>query len=184
MEHKRPVDTAPGTAGDTHVAGSASAPKPPVVEAPTAPSSPPPSAGRAPAPTRAPAAVPAAGSAETSGPVETSGRAETPEPVKTPGRAETSEPAKDRARLLDPAEAERFRQRWHSVQAAFVDDPGGAVRQADKLASDAVDALGRAIAAHRQTLTEGRDDQEKSDTERLRLALRGYRDLLNQVIDA
>ncbi|MFC4052441.1 hypothetical protein ACFOY4_22375 [Actinomadura syzygii] len=166
MEHRRPVDTAPNTAGDTHVAGSATAPKPPVIEAPTAPSPPPPPAEPGPPPTPAPTPASASG------------------PAKTPGPAEKRGSAEKRAQLLDPAEAERFRQRWHDVQAAFVDDPGEAVRRADDLASDAVDALGRAIAAHRQTLTEGRDDQGKSDTERLRLALHGYRDLLNQVIEA
>ncbi|TYB47892.1 hypothetical protein [Actinomadura chibensis] len=163
MEHRRPADEAPGTAGDTRVAGTA--PQSPVVEArPTAPQRR--AASPSPAASPPPAAAPTPAPASASGPAPASGSAET------------------RARLLDPAEAERFRARWHEVQAAFVDDPGEAVRRADDLASDAVDALGRAIAAHRRTLTEGRDDQGKPDTERLRLALHGYRDLLNQVIEA
>jgi hypothetical protein len=34
-------------------------------------------------------------------------------------------------RELDPAERERFDERWHSVQSRFVDDPKGAVIEAD-----------------------------------------------------
>ncbi|WP_051712412.1 hypothetical protein [Spirillospora albida] len=89
-------------------------------------------------------------------------------------------------RLLDPSDSERFRQRWREVQSGFVDDPAEAVRRADELAGEVTDALGRAVAAHRRALSEapapGRD--ERPDTERLRLALRGYRDLLDRVFDA
>ncbi|MEV3925085.1 hypothetical protein [Actinomadura coerulea] len=87
-------------------------------------------------------------------------------------------------KLIAAAEAERFRERWHEVQAAFVDDPGESVRKADGLASEAVDALGRALAAHRRSLTEALDGGEAADTERLRLALRGYRDLLDRIFAA
>lgn len=87
-------------------------------------------------------------------------------------------------KLIASAEAERFRQRWHEVQAAFVDDPGESVRKADGLASEAVDALGRALAAHRRSLTEALEGGEAADTERLRLALRGYRDLLDRIFAA
>ncbi|GAA4373224.1 hypothetical protein GCM10023088_27770 [Actinomadura verrucosospora] len=87
-------------------------------------------------------------------------------------------------KLIDPAEAERFRERWHEVQAAFVDDPGESVRKADGLASEAVDALGRALAAHRRSLTAALDGGEAADTERLRLALRGYRDLMDRIFAA
>jgi hypothetical protein len=34
-------------------------------------------------------------------------------------------------RELDPTERERFDERWHSVQSRFVDDPRGAVLEAD-----------------------------------------------------
>ncbi|WP_141576219.1 hypothetical protein [Actinomadura sp. WMMA1423] len=98
----------------------------------------------------------------------------------TPGTAAGGAPDK----LFDPAEAERLRQRWHEVQAAFVDDPGESVRKADALASEAVDALGRALAAQRRSLTEALDGGEQADTERLRLTLRRYRDLLDRIYAA
>jgi hypothetical protein len=107
-----------------------------------------------------------------------------PDPIPVPAAVRGEEAAESPERLLDPAEAERFRERWREVQAAFVDDPGESVRKADDLASEAVDALGQAIAVHRRTLTEALDNGEYADTERLRLTLRGYRDLLDRIFAA
>lgn len=101
-----------------------------------------------------------------------------------PGTARGAATGGVQEKLIASAEAERFRERWHGVQAAFVDDPGESVRQADGLASEAVDALGRALAAHRRSLTEALDGGGPADTERLRLALRGYRDLLDRIFAA
>ncbi|GAA4225744.1 hypothetical protein GCM10022254_08330 [Actinomadura meridiana] len=132
-----------------------------------------------------------AGDARVAGPapkppvINTPGPPPKPPVVDTPGPPPPRTPAEPPAGFLAPDEAERLRKRWHEVQSGFVDDPDGAVRRADELASDAVDALGHAIAAHRRTLSEdGAADRERPDTERLRQALRGYRDLLNRVIDA
>ncbi|MGI5414559.1 hypothetical protein [Actinomadura luteofluorescens] len=105
-------------------------------------------------------------------------------PGSAPGTAPGSATGGVQEKLIASAEAERFRERWHGVQAAFVDDPGESVRQADGLASEAVDALGRALAAHRRSLTEALDGGGPADTERLRLALRGYRDLLDRIFAA
>ncbi|MFI0408673.1 hypothetical protein [Actinomadura sp. 3N508] len=120
------------------------------------------------------------------GDTHVAGPAPKPPAIDVPGPADAPAPAPAEApgRLLDAAEADRLRERWHEVQAGFVDDPGEAVRRADGLASDAVDALGHAIAAHRRSLAEAAATDGQPDTERLRLALRGYRDLLNRVIDA
>ncbi|TDD40010.1 hypothetical protein E1287_02240 [Actinomadura sp. KC06] len=170
-ERARAAGTAdPGVAGDTHVAGPA--PKPPVMDAPGPATAPP---ATAPPPT-----VPA----KPSGRTERSEQAKPSAQAAQSARAERSKPAASPGPLLDPAEAERFRERWREVQSGFVDDPGEAVRRADGLASDAVDALGRAIAAHRRSLAEDSAKDGRPDTERLRLALHGYRDLLNRVIDA
>ncbi|TDC53334.1 hypothetical protein E1281_17930 [Actinomadura sp. KC345] len=143
----------PGGGGDTHVAGPS--PETPVLAAPES------------VPDTAPDPVPA--------PPPGDARAARAESTPAPTPAGTP------AKLFDPAESERFRERWREVQSAFVDDPGGSVRRADDLASEAVDALGRAIAAHRRTLSEGLEGRGHADTERLRLALRGYRDLLDRI---
>ncbi|MGP4025516.1 hypothetical protein [Actinomadura sp. 3N407] len=187
MEHRRPGDRTPGTdgglsaderaraagtadrgvAGDTHVAGPA--PGPPAMDPPV--------------PDTAPDPIPAVGGdrgeAATAFPNPSpAGTPKTPATPGTPGTPGTP------AKLLDPAESERFRERWREVQSAFVDDPGRSVRKADDLASEAVDALGHAIAEHRRALSEELKNQERADTERLRLALRGYRDLLDRIFAA
>lgn len=105
-------------------------------------------------------------------------------PGATPGATPGAASGGVQEKLIAATEAERFRERWHEVQAAFVDDPGESVRKADGLASEAVDALGRALAAHRRSLTGALDGGEPADTERLRLALRGYRDLLDRIFAA
>ncbi|MFD0903781.1 hypothetical protein [Actinomadura sediminis] len=89
-------------------------------------------------------------------------------------------------RLVDPAEADRLRTRFRELQSAFVDDPRAAVRDADGLVTEATEVLARALAGRREALADGLGtDADASgggaDTERLRLALRAYRDLLDRV---
>jgi len=102
-------------------------------------------------------------------------------PDETPGRqGGTPE------RILAPPEADRFRQRWREVQSGFIDDPGDAVRKADELASEVAAALVRSLAARRRSLSEPLENGkgEGPDTERLRLAIRDYRDLLDRLLTA
>ncbi|WP_214411248.1 hypothetical protein [Sphaerisporangium fuscum] len=71
-----------------------------------------------------------------------------------------------------------FRQRWREIQAGFVDDPQDAVRQADQLVEEAVTA----IASRREALAGRWKDADRNDTEQLRLALRDYRSLLEDLV--
>ncbi|MEU5995590.1 hypothetical protein ABZ806_42000 [Spirillospora sp. NPDC047418] len=153
MEHRRHDERvpAPGVPGDTRVAGRA--PGPPAMDGP------------GPVPDTAPDPMPAAD----------------PRPEPAPAAAPDPAPPAAPDALFDPAETERFRERWRDVQSAFIDDPGDCVRRADELAAEAVDALGRALAAHRRTLSGALEGGGNADTERLRLALRGYRDLLDRI---
>jgi hypothetical protein len=64
----------------------------------------------------------------------------------------------------------------------FVDDPKGAVREADAV----LDEAARLLARRREELRRGWDGSgagSGADTEQLRLALTRYRDLTRQVID-
>ena len=45
-------------------------------------------------------------------------------------------------RPFPPEEAQRFAGSWQSVQARFVDDPAGAIREADQLVSQAMEVRG------------------------------------------
>jgi hypothetical protein len=86
--------------------------------------------------------------------------------------------------LLDPAATDRLQERWHDIQAEFVDDPRAALSRADQLTSEALDAFDDAVDI---ALGECRRQREAGaaaggnghiDTERLRVAMRGYRDLV------
>jgi hypothetical protein len=48
-------------------------------------------------------------------------------------------------RVLRPEESDRFSREWKNVQAKFVDNPKGAVADADRLVSDAMTARGYPI---------------------------------------
>ncbi|GAA3806076.1 hypothetical protein GCM10022226_27720 [Sphaerisporangium flaviroseum] len=71
-----------------------------------------------------------------------------------------------------------FQQRWREVQAGFVDDPRDAVERADQLVEEAVTAL----TTRRQGLVDRWKNSDQSDTEQLRLALRDYRSLLQDLV--
>lgn len=165
MEHRRHDERVPGPGvpGDTRVAGRA--PEPPAMDGP------------GPVPDTAPDPMPAPDPVPAEDTVPAADTAPAGVPMPAPGPAPSAAPEA----LFDPAETERFRERWRDVQSAFIDDPGESVRKADELAGEAVDALGRAIAAHRRTLSGALEGDGRADTERLRLALRGYRDLLDRI---
>jgi hypothetical protein len=85
-------------------------------------------------------------------------------------------------RLFHPEAAERFRDRWRDVKAVFVDDPSDAVRQASALSGDAVDELTTVLARLRENLDGHWDEGRETDTERLRVALRGYGSLIDRIL--
>lgn len=110
----------------------------------------------------------------------TAGRPE-PEPDAAPGVA----------RFLPDSAAEKLRTRWQAVQIGFVDDPRHSVEEADALLEQANAQFAEAVSAARASLRESwapsapgsaADDAGRS-TEELRGALRGYRRMLNQLLD-
>lgn len=84
--------------------------------------------------------------------------------------------------LVEPAAAERLRDRWREVKLTFVDDPSDAVRQAGDLAGEAVEELTAALGRLRQELDGNWSDGDDADTERLRVALRGYGSLIDRIL--
>lgn len=82
-------------------------------------------------------------------PTPANGMALTPKP----GQATPSDvDADQRAELLDSHQAERFRGRLRELQADFVDDPERAVREAQQLVGEAMQALTDALAERRRVL--------------------------------
>lgn len=84
--------------------------------------------------------------------------------------------------LVDPEAAERFRNRWRDVKGTFVDDPADAVRQASALSTEAVEELTAALGRLRQNLDDHWSEGKEIDTERLRVALRGYGSFIDRLL--
>jgi hypothetical protein len=89
-------------------------------------------------------------------------------------------PALGRFQALDPAEMEGYRSRWESIQIGFLDDPKGAVEQADAVVGE---VLGRLTQRHQALRAElNRQSDQGSDTESLRLAVRTYRSFFQVLV--
>lgn len=81
--------------------------------------------------------------------------------------------------LFDSQHAKEIQQRWHEIQAAFVDDPHDAVRQASALNDEVVSSFTTALQDRKHTLEQG---IANGDTEQLRIGLRQYRHMLDQIV--
>jgi hypothetical protein len=73
--------------------------------------------------------------------------------------------------------AKGFQERWRDVQLRFVDSPKDATAEAAGLVDEAVDQLTASLKGQKDGLLSDSDD-----TEKLRVELRGYRDILNKVL--
>lgn len=92
----------------------------------------------------------------------------------------------DRPGVVEPAavttpatffpDGDSFAERFRDIQLRFVDHPKDATAEAAALVDEAVDRLTSALKDQRGGLGTGSDD-----TEKLRIELRGYRDLLNRL---
>ncbi len=106
-------------------------------------------------------------------------------------------------RPLALADRTRFEQSWQADQARFVDDPAGAVKEADRLVADLMQVRGYPIADfeqraadisvdHPNVVTEyraahdiaTRDARNQASTEDLRMAMVHYRALFNDLLIA
>jgi len=81
--------------------------------------------------------------------------------------------------LFDSQHAKEIQQRWHEIQASFVDDPHDAVRQAGALNDEVVSSFTTALNDRKHTLEQG---IANGDTEQLRIGLRQYRHMLDQIL--
>jgi len=113
---------------------------------------------------------------------------ETQAPIGTP--AATTE-VEALAPLFPANEAVDFRASWDAIQIGFVDDPRLAVRSADQLVAQVMNALAASFA-HERTALEGAGTGAGTDaaplaagsrsTEDLRVALRRYRAFFQRLL--
>ncbi|MFG2357777.1 hypothetical protein [Streptomyces sp. NPDC048521] len=151
---------------------------------PTAPGSPAASGG-----TTAPGGAPGAGG-ETAAPAYsgTGGATAAPAPSGTGGEAAPGSSSGAAAPLLAHDETDRWEERMRQVVAGFVDEPLGAVEEADRTLEEIAARFSEAVTRRRRTLrrswegTEERGPGSDTDTEQLRLALRDYRELAGRLL--
>jgi hypothetical protein len=106
-------------------------------------------------------------------------------------------------RPLAPEDRERFQKVWHDDQARFVDDPRGAVKEADRLVVDLMQVRGYPVGDFAQRAADvsvdhphvveeyrtahdiaERDARGEANTEELRAAMVHYRALFNDLLVA
>jgi hypothetical protein len=92
------------------------------------------------------------------------------------GRADGDEPAP----LLEGAD--EFQSRWEEIQVRFVDEPRGAVEDADALVATVMQRLAEGFASERERLEAQWGRGEDISTEDLRVALQRYRSFFQRLL--
>ena len=113
------------------------------------------------------------------------GRLSTEDLVLRPGDSGEPPPQEEPGRelpLLEDGEADALLRRWSEVQARFVDDPQGAVRDGDSLVAELLQALAARFADHKDGLEQSWRSGGEADTEQLRLALQSYRSFFHRLL--
>lgn len=86
----------------------------------------------------------------------------------------------DAAPLL--ADSEGFQSRWEEIQVRFVDEPRGAVEDADALVATVMQRLAEGFAQERERLEAQWGRGEDISTEDLRVALQRYRSFFQRLL--
>jgi len=86
--------------------------------------------------------------------------------------------------LLSAEASSRFQRRWEEVQTRFVDEPRGAVEDADGLVANLMKQLAEGFAQERERLEAQWDRGEDISTEDLRIALQRYRSFFQRLLSA
>jgi len=74
-----------------------------------------------------------------------------------------------------------LRERWRELQLRFIDDPRSVAGEADQLVAEAVSTITGALESQRERLSAWQGEGGE-DTERLRAAVRQYRDFLDRLL--
>ncbi len=103
--------------------------------------------------------------------------------TETMAASDTRSPAPPSSTPLFPSnELDELRNRWNTVQAAFVDEPRRAVEQADGLVASAMKRLAEVFAQERSNLEHQWDRGDNVSTEDLRIALQRYRSFFHRLL--
>jgi hypothetical protein len=113
----------------------------------------------------------------------TTGQPESP-PERTPGHTEL--PRRQAAIERDPRrklapwpELGDVEQRFHEIEAEFIEEPQAAVKKADMLIQEAVERMTRELQEEAERMHG--DLERSSDTEQLRIAMLNYRTFIDSL---
>ncbi|MGR4880200.1 hypothetical protein ACIPUC_12285 [Streptomyces sp. LARHCF249] len=93
-----------------------------------------------------------------------------------------SVPQEETEALLPEQEAAEYQKTWGEIQGRFVDDPQGAVRDADGLVAEVMQTLAGTFSEHKRELESQWQSGEQVATEDLRLALQRYRSFFSRLL--
>ncbi len=109
--------------------------------------------------------------------------ASTQDAEAAPDSTGAAESASDAGGSLLPAEMDAtFQQRWKEIQTRFVDEPRGAVEDADSLVANLMQQLAEGFAKERERLEAQWGRGEDISTEDLRIALQRYRSFFQRLL--
>ncbi|HYZ13087.1 MAG TPA: hypothetical protein VFA08_05710 [Actinomycetota bacterium] len=97
---------------------------------------------------------------------------------------DTSHEIDARRPLFDDNELGGYRRRWDDVQARFVDDPRGTVKDADALVNDVMERLTQTFTDERSSLESQWSEGKDASTEDLRVAMQRYRSFFARLLAA
>ena len=122
-----------------------------------------------------------AGATSSSGADITASRAQNvPASASLAGSSETA--SANGAPLLSEELSATFQRRWDEVQTRFVDEPRGAVEDADGLVANLMQQLAQGFAQERERLEAQWGRGEDISTEDLRVALQRYRSFFQRLL--
>jgi hypothetical protein len=98
--------------------------------------------------------------------------------------SESSHEIDERRPLFDEDELGTYRSRWDEMQARFVDDPRGTVKDADALVNDVVQRLTQTFTDERSSLESQWSEGKDASTEDLRVAMQRYRSFFARLLAA
>jgi hypothetical protein len=102
----------------------------------------------------------------------------------TPQESPQETPQQAGEPLFEPQQGQDFQRQWSDVQSRFVDDPRGAVQEADALVAEVVRTLVEGFAGRRSSLEKEWDRDEQPDTEELRVVFQRYRSFFTRLLAA
>jgi len=106
------------------------------------------------------------------------------EEVENARATDATDDGSAREPLFETADRDRFGDRWTTIQAAFVDDPRDAVKEADALVAELMQRLAETFSTERSRLESQWDNDEDVSTEDLRIALQRYRSFFDRLLSA